>query len=87
VSVSCKLTTKVIKRKRRKVVVCTVKNLKSSSGKVAARLLRNGRVATSGSGTAKGGRARVTMGKAKAGRYKVAVTNGGSTVRLNLDLR
>jgi hypothetical protein len=84
--VSCKLTTRVIKRKRRKVVVCTVRNLRSSA-RVGAKLLRKGSVRARGSAKPKGGRATVVMSAVKSGGYKLVLTSGKSTVRLNLSLR
>ncbi|MDX6369825.1 MAG: hypothetical protein QOG93_1327, partial [Gaiellaceae bacterium] len=41
----------------------------------------------SGSAAAKGGRARIVLGEAKRGSYRLTLLTGGGSIKLTVDLR
>ncbi|HEX8581580.1 MAG TPA: hypothetical protein VF640_04595 [Acidimicrobiales bacterium] len=83
---SCKLTTVVVKRKRRTVIVCTVKDVKTAK-RVGLQLTRSGKVVARGSAAAKRGRAAVTLGALPKGRYGVTVTTSEAVVRATVKVK
>jgi hypothetical protein len=86
IAVSCVLRTKTVRRKKRQVIVCTVRNL-GASGKVRARLSRAGKVYARGAGRVRLGNARIALrGRARAGVYSLTIERARASVRITVRL-